>query len=110
PRFDAQAIDGIALQPEQRVRHQEIDDLGATVIVDQRAPVEVTALQRIGVLVQRGAIEMAERMRVVGKMTGYPVQQYAEAFAMAGIDQRRKILRRAESAGRRVQACRLIAP
>ena len=37
--IDAQAVDGVALQPEQRVRHQEIDHFGAAVIVDQRAPV-----------------------------------------------------------------------
>ena len=109
-RIDAQAVDGIALQPEQRVRHQEIDHFGAAVIVDQRTPVEVTALQRVGVLVERGAVEMAETMRVVGEMPGHPVQQHAEPFAMTGVDQRGKILRRAEPAGRRVQAGRLIAP
>ena len=100
----------VALQPEQRVRHQEIHHFGAAVIVDQRAPVEMAALQRIGVFVERGAVEMAEAMRIVGKMPGHPVEQHADAFAMAGIDQRGKILRRAEPAGRRVQAGRLIAP
>ena len=109
-RIDAQAVDGVALQPEQRVRHQEVDDFGAAVIVDQRAPVEVAALQRVGVLVKRGAVEMAEAVRIVGKMPGHPVEQHAKAFAMAGVDQRGKILGRAEPAGRRVQAGRLIAP
>ncbi len=87
-RIDAQAVDGIALQPEQRVRHQEVDDLGAAVVVNQGAPVEMTALQRVGVLVQRGAVEMAEAMRIVGKMPGHPVHG--------------KILRAAEPAGRRI--------
>src|SRR6185437_6312476 len=109
-RIDAQAVDGIALQPEQRVRHQEIHDFGAAVIVDQRAPVEVTALQRVGVLVQRGAVEMAEAMRVVREMPGHPVEQHAEPLAVAGVDQRGKVFRRAEPAGRRVHAGRLIAP
>ena len=109
-RIDAQAVDAVALQPEQRVRHQEIDDFGAAVIVDQRVPVEMAALLRVGVLVERGAVEMAEAVRIVGKMAGHPVEHHAEAFAMAGIDQRGKILRRAEPAGRREQAGRLIAP
>ena len=79
-RIDAQAVDGVALQPEQRVRHQEIDDFGAAVIVDQRAPVEVAALHRIGVLVQRGAVEMAEAMRIVREMPGHPVQHARRAL------------------------------
>ena len=70
----------------------------------------MAALQRIGVLVQRGAVEMAEAMRVVGKMPGHPVEPHGDAFAMARFDQRGKILRRAEPAGRRIQAGRLIAP
>src|SRR6185295_11722100 len=49
-------------------------------------------------------------MRIVGKMSGYPVEPYADPFAMAGIDKGGKVFRRAEPAGRRVQAGRLIAP
>jgi len=70
----------------------------------------MTALQRIGVLVKCRAVEIAEAVRVVGKMPGHPIQQHAETFAMTGVDQRGKILRRAEPAGGRVQAGRLIAP
>ena len=70
----------------------------------------MAALQRVGVLVKRGAVEIAQPMRIVGKMPGHPVQHYAETFAMAGIHQRGKILRSAKSAGRRVQTGRLIAP
>ena len=108
--IDAQAVDAVAIEPEQRVGDQEIDHFGAAVIVDQRAPVEVAALQGIGVLVERGAVEIAEPMRIVGKMSGHPVEPYADPLAMAGIDERGKVFRRAEPAGRRVQAGRLIAP
>ena len=68
------------------------------------------ALQRAGVLVERGAVEIAEAVRVVGKMPGYPVQHHAQTFAMAGVDQRGEILRAAEPAGGRVQAGRLVTP
>ena len=54
--------------------------------------------------------KLAEPVRIVGEMAGHPVEQHAEALAMAGIDQRGKILRRAEAAGRRIEAGRLIAP
>src|SRR5204862_2659481 len=95
----AQAIDAIPIQPEQRVRYQEIHDFGAAVIVDQRAPVEMAALLRIGVLVERRAVEIAEAMWIVWEMPGYPVQHHPETFAMAGVDQGGKIRRRAEAAG-----------
>ena len=58
-RIDAQAIDAVAVEPEQRVRQQEVGHFDAAEIVDQRAPVEVPALARIGVLVERGAVEAA---------------------------------------------------
>jgi hypothetical protein len=70
----------------------------------------VAALQRVGVLVERGAVEMAEAVGIVGKMPGHPVEPHGNALAMAGFDQRSEILRAAESAGRRVHAGRLVAP
>src|SRR3954470_9245042 len=100
--IDTQAVDAVAVEPEQRVGDQEIDYFGAAVIVDQRAPVEVAALQRIGVFVERGTVEIAEPMRIVREMSGHPVEPYADPFAMAGIDKGRKVFRRAEPAGRRV--------
>ena len=76
-RIDAQPVDAVALQPEQRVRRQEVRHLDAAVVVDQRAPVEMAALHRVGVLVERGAVEMAEPVRIVGEMPRHPVEQHA---------------------------------
>ncbi len=70
----------------------------------------MAALQGIGVLKERGAVEMTEAVRIVREMPGHPIEDYAEALAVAGIDQRGKIGGRAEPAGRRKQAGRLIAP
>ena len=64
-RVDAQAVDVILLEPEQRVRQQEVADLVAAVVEDQRAPVLVLALPRIGVLVERGAVEARQAVRVL---------------------------------------------
>ena len=70
----------------------------------------MAALQGIGVFVQRGAVEMAEAMGIVGEVPGHPVEQHRDALAVADIDQCGKIFRRPEPAGRRVHAGRLIAP
>ncbi len=61
-------------------------------------------------LVQAGAVETAEPVRVVRKMSGHPVEDDAEALRMAGVDERGEIGRRAKPAGRRKQPGRLIAP
>ena len=70
----------------------------------------MAALLRIVMLVERGAVEAAEPVRIVGEMPGHPVQDDGEPGAVAGIDQGGEIGRGAEAAGRREQAGRLIAP
>src|SRR4030095_4010685 len=82
----------------------------AAVIVDQGSPVEMPALYRVRVLVQRSPVEMAESVRVIGKMSGQHVARHAHVVAMAGLNERAKIGRGTEAAGRREQARRLIAP
>ena len=71
-RIDAQAVDMVAVEPEQRVGVQVVDDLGAAEIVDQGAPVLVEALARILVLVEGGAVEAAEAVRVGREMARAP--------------------------------------
>ena len=109
-RIDAQPVDAVAVEPEQRAGEQEVRDLGAAVIVDQRIPVEVPALLRIGVLVERGAVEMREPVRIVGKMARHPIEDDAKAGAWQASTSAAKSAGRAESAGRREQPGRLIAP
>ena len=38
----------------------------------------MAALQGVGMLVERGAVEMAEAMGIVGEMPGHPVEQHAK--------------------------------
>ena len=38
-------------------------------------------------LVERGAVEMAEPVRIVGEMSGHPVEDDAETLLVAGIDE-----------------------
>ena len=58
-RVHAQAVDVKLLEPEQRVAQEERPHLVAAVVEDQRAPVPMLALARIGVLVERRAVELA---------------------------------------------------
>ena len=74
-------------QPEQRVGQQEVADLVAAVVEDQRAPVAVLALARIGVLVERGAVEAREPVGVAREVGGHPVEDHADAGVVAGVDE-----------------------
>ena len=80
----AQAVDVILLQPEQRVRDQERAHLVAAVVEDQGAPVAMLALARIGVLVERGAVEEHQAVRVLGEVRGHPIDDHADARLVAG--------------------------
>ena len=92
-RIDAQPVDMVAVEPEQRVGVQVVDDLAAAEIVDEGAPVLVEALARILVLVEGGAVEAAEPVGVGREMAGHPVQQQAQARLMAAVDEAGEIAR-----------------
>jgi hypothetical protein len=68
------------------------------------------ALLWIGMLIESGAVEIGEPVRIVGEVPRHPVEQHRKPGLMAGIDQRGKVGRRAEAARRREHAGRLIAP
>ena len=61
-------------------------------------------------LVQRGAVEPCHAMRIGRKVCRHPVEENADAGAMAGIDEAGKTLWRTEPRAWREQAERLIAP
>ena len=73
--IDAQAVDVVLVQPEQRIREKEIPHLVAAVIEDQRAPVPVLALPRIGMLEERGAVERREPVRVLRESVPAPSRE-----------------------------------
>ena len=61
---DAHAVDVVLVEPEQGVGEQEVADFVPAVVEDQRAPVAVFALARIGMFVQRGAVELPQAVAV----------------------------------------------
>ena len=109
-RINAQAVHIEPLQPVQRIADQEITHLGAAQVVNQGVPVVVEAFTRIGVFVQRRAVEIAQAVRVGWKVRRHPVEQHADASRMAAGHKARKAVGIAESRRRRIQADRLVAP
>ena len=108
--IDPEAVDVIALQPEQRRGEKEIGHFAPAVIVDQRVPVAVKSLPGVGVLVERGAVEMPQSMRVGREMRRHPVHDHADAGSMAALDEAGEGLGRAVARGRREEPDRLVAP
>ena len=60
---DAQAVEVVAVEPEERVAEEEVADLGPAVVEDLGAPVAVLAQPGVGVLVEVGAVEVAQAVR-----------------------------------------------
>src|SRR5262245_28952514 len=61
-------------------------------------------------LVERGAVEVGETVRIVREVARKPVEQHGDSGAMAVVDQRLEIGGGTKAAGRCKQAGRLIAP
>src|SRR5215472_17539472 len=68
------------------------------------------ALARIGMLVERSAIEKNQAVSILGKMRRHPIDNDGDAFLMATVDQVHEILGRAEARSGREVSDDLIAP
>src|SRR5690606_30850150 len=85
-------------------------NFGAAEIVDRGVPVRMKTLPRILVLVERGAVEMAKAVRIGREVRRHPVEDNADAYLVAAVDEASKTFRFAEAGGRRIEAGRLVAP
>ena len=106
----AQSVEVIHLQPEQRIGDEEVLHLVAAVVEDQRAPVGMLTLARVGVLVKMRAVEPGERVRVLREVARYPIEDHADVVRVALVDELHQVGGRAEARGRRVEVGDLIAP
>ena len=70
----------------------------------------VLALARVGVLVERGAVEERQAVRVLGEMRRHPVHDHADARLVAAVHEVLEIVRRAEARRGREVADHLVAP
>ena len=97
-------------QPEQRAREQEVADLVAPEVEDERAPVGVRAAARVGVLVQRRAVEAGERPVVAREVRRDPVEDHADAALVQAVDELAEVVGRAEARRRGEVRGHLVAP
>ena len=99
-----------AIDPVKRVAIEKIGDLGAAEIIDRRVPVRLETLARVGVLVERGAVEMRQPLLVSREMRRHPVEDDAKSDGVRSIHEAREGGRVAEPPGRSEEADRLVAP
>src|SRR5580698_1979198 len=100
----------ILLQPEERVRNQKRAHLIAPVVENLGAPFALLALARIGMLIERCAVEEIEAVRVPREMRRHPIDNYSDSRTVAAIHQVSEIVGRAEARRGREVADHLIAP
>ena len=98
------------VQPEERVGDEEVAHLVAAVVEDVRSPVGVLALARVGVLVERGAVEAGQAPVVLREVRRDPVDDDADARLVESIDEIAEVVGVTESGGRGEVAADLIAP
>ena len=89
----------VVAQPVQRAREQEVADLVAAVVEDERSPVGVHAATRVVVLVERGAVEAGERAGVAREVRRHPVEDHADAALVQDVDELAEVVGRRRSAG-----------
>ena len=109
-RVDAQPVEVILVQPEERAVDQELAHLVAGVVEDLGAPLLVLADPVVGVFVERRAVEVDQAVVVLGEVRRHPVQDDADVALVEMIHEVLEVVRRAEAAGRRKIAGDLIAP
>lgn len=80
------------LEPVQRVRDEEVPHLRVAEVEDERAPVLLLAAARVGVLVQRLAVELREREGVLREVRRDPVDDDADAGAVQRVDEELEVV------------------
>ena len=109
-RVDAQSVDVEFLAPVQGVGHQEVAHLGPTEVENVGAPIQLLAAVWVGMLVQRGAVEAAQRPGVLGEVRRHPVHDHPDAGAVQTVDEETELIGRAEPGRGRVIGRDLVSP
>ena len=82
----AQRVDVELVDPVQRAANQVVDDLAPAEVEDQRSPVAVLTLARIGMFIDGIAGEAGECEVVFREVPGNPVEKHPDTGLMATID------------------------
>ena len=96
-RVHPQPVDVELLEPVQRVGDEEVAHLAPAEVEDVGAPVRLLAPARVGVLVERGAVEAGQREGVLGEVRRHPVDDHADAGPVQRVDQVAEVVRVAEA-------------
>ena len=83
------------LQPEERVREEEVPHLVAAEVEDERPPVRVRAAPRVGVLVEVRPVEPGQRPVVAREVGRHPVEDHADAAPVHRVDEELEVVGRA---------------
>ena len=78
-RVHPQPINVKLVQPIERIGNEEVPDLGTTKVEHVGAPIGMLAELRIGVFIQRRAIETRKTPLVLREMRGHPIDDHADA-------------------------------
>src|SRR5208337_1536788 len=108
--IQAKPVDVVLLQPEQSAGEQEGSHFVAPVVVDERTPVLVFALARVGVLVKVRTVEKGKAVPVFGEMRRNPIQDDPESGLVGLVDKVAEVIGGAEARGGRKVAGRLVTP
>src|SRR4029077_7122266 len=106
----AETVHVVLIHPEESVRGQIILNFVSAVIENECAPIGVCAAAWISVLVKVGAVEKSKAMRVAWKMGGRLIEDHAEFFLVAAVNEVHEVGGGAEPAGDGEIADGLIAP
>ena len=80
-------------EPVEGVGDEEVAHLGAAVVELEGAPVGVLGPLRVGVLVERPAVEAGEGPLVLGEVGGHPVDDHADAALVQVVDEPAEVVR-----------------
>src|ERR1700730_10440774 len=100
----------VFFQPEKSVCDQEVTHFAPTKVEDQRAPIAVFSLPRIGVFVKSCSVELSQSKGVLREMARNPVQNDSDTFLVAAIDEMTKLVRIPKTARWRIITGDLVTP
>ena len=106
----SQSVDMVFLQPEKSVCDKEVTYFAPTEVEDQRAPIAVFTLPRIGMFVKARSVELSQSKVVLREMARNPVHNDSDALLVATIDEMTKLVRVPKAARWRIVTGDLVTP
>ena len=108
--INPQPVYVVFLKPEKGIRDEIIFHLVPSVIEYKCPPLPVLPLLWVRMFVETCPVEKTQTVGILGEMSGYPVNDDADAVLMASVYEKHKVFRLAEPARRCIIAECLISP